>query len=136
MARKNKQKYVPKSFESTGSSSDTSANIYVSMLMSERWQSLTKNAQVLYVYCKAQYYAEKKKPTPQVKEVTESERTKCFTMNKSKWKDLYGIYKSDNGQFNKDMKMLIENGFVKIVENGSITRTKTIYCFSDEWRKP
>ena len=51
---KNSKKYEPKSFESDGNASDTSANIYMSMLMSYAWQQLSKNAQVLYVYCKAQ----------------------------------------------------------------------------------
>lgn len=135
MGRK-KEKYIPKSFESSGKigkDGDTSANVYMSMLLSKAWKNLTKNAQVLYLYCKAQYYAEKKKPKPQIKQLDESEQKLCFTMNKSKWLSLYGIYNSDNGQFNKDMKLLIENGFIEIVENGKVTRTKTIYKFSNKW---
>lgn len=131
---KKKQVYQKKTFESTGVGNDTSANIYMSMLMSKAWQQLSKNAQVLYLYCKAQYYAEKQKPKPIVRQLSETEQKMCFTMNRSKWLNLYCIYKSDNGQFNKDMKQLIDNGFVKIVELGSTTRTKNIYMFSDEWQ--
>ena len=54
--------YLKKSFESSGASSDTSANIYCSMINSAAWLDLTASQKVLYVTCKAQYYAEKKKP--------------------------------------------------------------------------
>lgn len=127
--------YKPKTFESTTNTSDTSANIYVSMLLSESWQQLTKNAQILYVYCKAQYYAEKKKPKPIISHLTSEQQSKCFTMNKTKWLDLYKIYKSDNGQFNKDIKQLIQFGFIELVECGKFTRTKNIYMLSDKWQQ-
>jgi hypothetical protein len=130
-----KESYKPKSFESDQNKSDTSSNIYMSMLMSESWQKLSKNAQILYVYCKAQYYAEKTKPKPQLRQLTEQEQRQCFTMNKSKWQSLYGIYPSDNGQFNKDMKQLIDNGFIELIENGKNTRTKSIYMLSNKWNK-
>lgn len=131
-----KEKYIPKSFESDGASNDTSANIYMSMLMSESWHNLTKNQQILYVYCKAQYYAEKKKPKPMIRQLTEEELKLCFTMNKSKWCNLYNIY-ADGGQtrFKADMNKLIENGFIELVENGRTSRTKSIYKFSNLWNK-
>lgn len=135
MSRKKREVYVKKPFESNCTSSDTSANIYVSMLMSENWQKLTKNAQILYVYCKAQYYAEKQKPKPRYIILSEQEQRQCFTMNKSKWKDLYNIYSSDNGQFNKDIKQLIEYGFIELVESGWGTRTKNIYMLSNKWQE-
>lgn len=131
---KKKAVYIPKSFESTGTKKDNSANIYMSMLTSWSWQQLSKNAQVLYVYCKAQYYAEKKKPETKVKQLDENEQRRCFTMNKSKWQSLYHIYNSDNGQFQKDMKQLIKYGFVEYIENGKTSRTKSIYMLSDKWR--
>jgi hypothetical protein len=131
---RNSKKYEPKSFESDGNSSDTSANIYMSMLMSYAWQQLSKNAQVLYVYCKAQYYAEKKKPKTEHQQLTEQEQRQCFTMNKSKWQKLNNIYKSDNGQFNKDMKQLIYYGFVELLEGGKNVRKKNIYMLSNKWK--
>lgn len=132
---KNSKKYAPKPFESDGNASDTSANIYMSMLMSYAWQQLSKNAQVLYVYCKAQYYAEKRKPKPEHRQLSEQEQRQCFTMNKSKWQKLYKIYKSDNGQFNKDMKQLIEYGFVELLESGKNVREKNTYILSSEWKQ-
>lgn len=133
MSRNNK-KYQPKPFESDGNPSDTSANIYMSMLMSYAWQQLSKNAQVLYVYCKAQYYAEKRKPKTEHQQLTEQEQRQCFTMNKSKWQKLYKIYKSDNGQFNKDMKQLIDFGFVELLEGGKNVRKKNTYMLSNKWK--
>lgn len=136
MAYKKYKKYKPKKFESTQNPSDTSANIYMSMLMSPNWMALTKNAQVLYVYCKAQYYAEKRKPELNPlnpRKLTEDEKSRCFTMNMSKWNDLYHIYNKNQNQFQKDMRQLIEYGFVELIEDGSTTRTKSIYMLSDKW---
>lgn len=122
-----KKKYEKKSFESTGISSDTSANIYMSMLLSDAWKNLTANQQRLYLYCKAQYYAEKKKPR---------DDPLCFTMNKSKWSKLYGLYDSSNGKgFIRDMTALIQFGFVSCVECGASSKTKSIYRFSAKWRE-
>lgn len=128
-----KEKYVPKSFEST-KTRDSYASIYMSMLMSQSWQNLTKNQQLLYVYCKAQYYAEHNTPKPKIKKLSEIEFSECFTMNKSKWCKLYHLYKDGNQNgFIRDMRALMENGFIEVVENGRTTRTKSIYKFSDKW---
>lgn len=136
MGNKKYRRYEPKAFEGKQNSSDVSANIYVSMLMSDAWRVLTDGAKVLYLYCKAQYYAEKKKPKPQQTnplKLNEEQLNRCFTMNKSKWKDLYEIASNQN-QFTKNMQMLIDYGFIELIENGKITRTKSIYMLSDKWR--
>lgn len=130
-----KKKYIPKPFESDGSKSDTSANIYHSMLISPQWKALSKGAMVLYLYCKAQYYAEKSKPVSKYKTLSESEKARCFTMNKAK-RDGYELYSDHAGQFQKEMKELLQYGFVDIVEQGKNTRTKNIYMLSDRWNKP
>jgi len=132
MGRKRMKKYyyVKKKFESTGTTSDTSANIYISMLMSEAWKELTAKQHELYLYCKAQYYAQKRNTLP--KEFQEN--LLAFTMNQSKWRDLYGLYANKNS-FYKDMTALIERGFVRCLQCGANTRTKTIYEFSDKWQK-
>lgn len=124
---KRKTPYQKKPFESTGASSDTSANLYMSMLLSDAWRSLTAQQQRLYLYCKAQYYAEKQKPNSD---------PLCFTMNQSKWAGLYGIYEKSNAKgFYRDMAALIAAGFVICVECGAATRTKSIYRFSSMWQK-
>jgi hypothetical protein len=106
---------------------DTFARIYISMLMSKAWRSLTTKQHELYLYCKAQYYAEKKKPI--------NDNSLSFTMNQSKWNGLYGLYTLNNNKaFYKDMTALIELGFVRCLQCGSTTRTKSIYEFSDKWQ--
>lgn len=121
-----KAPYQKKAFESIGTSADTSANIYMSMLLSAAWRSLTAHQQRLYLYCKAQLYAEKQKP---------NNDPLCFTMNQSKWAVLYGLYEKSNAKgFYRDMSALIEKGFLTCVECGAITRTKSIYRFSSMWQ--
>ena len=127
MSSRKHKPYQKKLFESTGASNDTSANIYMSMLLSPAWKDLTANQQRLYVYCKAQYYAEKQKPNGDVL---------CFTMHQSKWCDLYNLYKRNNAaSFIRDMTELIAHGFVSCVECGAISRSKSIYRFSSKWQK-
>lgn len=146
---KRKERYIPKSFESDSdllpkrkngnNATDVSANIYISMLMSRAWHNLTGKQKELYIYCKAQYYGEKKTNEEHltVKEKMGNEKPnieKRFTMNKTKWCDFYGIYsESTRRHFYSDMKALIDNGFVKVLENGSNTRTKNIYEFTSDW---
>lgn len=126
MSRK-KQPYQKKPFESTGASSDTSANLYMSMLLSAAWKDLTPQQQRLYTYCKAQYYAEKQKP---------EQNPLAFTMNQSKWCGLYGLYEKTNAKgFYRDMTALIEHGFVSCVQCGAITRTKSVYQLSSKWQQ-
>ena len=97
------------------------------MLMSTAWQSLSKSQQVLYMYCKAQYYAEKKKP---------ENNPLYFTMNKSKWNKLYNLYTNSNSAgFYRDIQELILKGFIICVESGAVTRTKSIYSYSNMWQK-
>lgn len=135
MSRK-KSSYIPKAFESSSNSkSDIFASIYLSMIQSENWKKLTKNQQLLYVYCKFQYYGEKNCPKPMIMNFTESEQRLCFTMNKSKWHKAYNLYGEGNqASFYKDMNALIENGFIEIVEQGRTSRTRNIYKFSSKWR--
>lgn len=122
-----KQAYQKKVFESTGASNDTSANIYMSMLLSDAWRSLTAQQQRLYLYCKAQYYGQKAKPNG---------NSLCFEMNQSKWCGLYGLYEKSNAKgFYRDMSALIATGFIICVQCGAITRTKSVYCFSSMWQK-
>ena len=132
MGRKTKP-YQKKAFESTGVSSDTSANIYMSMLLSPAWKALSSQQKVLYLCCKSQYYGEKRKPK------TEESPEGCltyFTMNKSKWCSLFELYKDNNrAGFYRDKEALIKNGFIVCVQSGKNTRTKSIYGFSDEWRR-
>ena len=151
MGRKGEKVYIPKAFESEreflptnkkgGTVKDVSANIYISMLQSQAWHNLTSKQKELYLYCKAQYYGESNSKnehlTAKEKECGENiDISKRFTMNKSKWCEIYGLY-TDSTQryFYADMKALIKNGFVRTIEKGQNSRTKNIYEFSDKWRE-
>lgn len=125
MSKKHRS-YEKKAFESLCTSSDTSANIYESMITSPAWLELTATQKVLYLTCKSQYYAEKQKP---------NNNGSQFTMNKYKWCNKYKLYTNSNSAgFYRDMTALIEKGFIICVECGAYTRTKNIYQFSDKWR--
>lgn len=148
---KKRDKYIPKSFESCvnflpkrkngNNATDVSANIYISMLMSKALHNLTGKQKELYLYCKAQYYGEKKNNEEHLTYFEKEENLqpnieKRFTMNKTKWDDIYGLYtKNGKRHFYSDMKALEENGFIIILENGKQTRTKNIYEFSNNWTK-
>lgn len=121
-----RSKYKPKDFESSKAGSDCSANIYKSMIESEAFKSLTKNQRLLYVYMKMQYYGVATNKHPK-------QNQEMFYFNKHLWCDKYGLYKNANS-FEKDRDSLIEKGFIKCVENGNNTRTKSVYQFSSKWR--
>lgn len=127
-----KKGYIKKPFESMGHitlksgkpQKDTSANIYESMLLSSAWQDLTTRQQLLYVYCKAQYYGEK---NYQLK--GKIDNPEIFTMNQFKWCKKYKLYSLGNSkQFYKDMEGLIEHGFIKCLKCGAIARQKKHIC--------
>lgn len=148
---KPKIKYIPRVFESDAEllpkkkngkkATDVSANIYGSMLLSQAWYNLKGKQKELYLYCKLQYFAESKKKeelltADERNAGAEPDLSKRFTMNKSKWCEIYHLYTdSTQRRFYEDMKALIEAGFIKVLETNQNTRKKNIYEFSDNWRK-
>jgi hypothetical protein len=92
--------------------------INIDLLMSQAWHNLTLKQKELYLYCVAE----------------SKDNCEYFEFNKSKWNSIYGLY-TDSGQrhFYKDMKALVENGFVEIVKSGKTTREKNIYRCIDRW---
>lgn len=118
-----RKQYIPRAWESV-KGSKTSANIYVSMINSTAWMMLSKNARLLYVYMKAQYYGAKNLP-----EHPETD----FVFNWALVSKTYKLYKN-HARFEKDRDMLIKYGFIELIENGKNTRTKSIYRFSDKWQ--
>ena len=122
-----KKKYQKKDFESTGANYDVSANIYLSMVKSKAWLSLTKNQRLLYVYLKMQYYSQKRKPNKENKEM--------FYFNQTKWLNEYHLYSEGNKKsFYNDMEQLIIKGFIDCVSSGKTTREKNIYQYSSRWQ--
>lgn len=119
------RKYEKKLFESTRASWDTSANIFESMLRSAAWKSLSGNQKALYVTCKSQYYDVKKHP---------NDDRMQFYMNQSLWLNKYELYTlANHASFYRDMKVLIDRGFIECAENGKSTRTKSVYRYNNRW---
>lgn len=146
----NKTEYIPVAFESensvapkgkNGKRKDKSANIYYTMLMSNAWRNLTGNQKELYLFCKLQQFGEslsmQEHATAQEKENDEKPNlSDRFTMNKSKWCELYRLYIPQNAKrFYKDMQALIDNGFVEKLQSGFTDRSKNIYKFSSKWKE-
>lgn len=84
-----KNHYSPKSFEAIGQKfkgihgammADTSATIFESMLQSDAFKSLNPKQQILYVYCKAQYYG-KRKPEKDYPDIPQFEGADLFYFN-------------------------------------------------------
>lgn len=125
-----KRKYVKKSFESDTTNNDISANIYSSMILSKVWQDLSAKQQTLYLHCKLQYYGQSGR-----RAVDPNDNTK-FYFNRALWCDTYKLYSRGNQNgFYKDMNILIEYGFINKIESGRVTRTKSIYQYSNKWRE-
>lgn len=126
--------YRPKSFEGSGRSGDTSANIYESMLMSPAFMDLSPRQRLLYVYMKAQYYG-KRKPGKDYPDAPGLQGDDLFYFPMST-AEKYGIYSRMNHmRFYGDIKSLETHGFIKTVASGRITRKKTIYQFSGDWKE-
>lgn len=118
-----KKSYTPRSFE-IADNSRTSAVIYASMINSNPWRALSKNARVLYLYMKLQLYGQKP-----IKDHPEHD----FYFNWGLASKTYGLY-TNQRQFRKDIEQLTTLGFIETIEKGKNTRTPNIYRFSDKWK--
>lgn len=118
-----KQKYKPYDFQKSGSS-NLSATIYASVLESPAFLSLPLSARALFVYMQLQLYGQR---------AVDDDET-IFFFNRALWLSRYKLYKKWE-QFDRDRRQLIQHGFIEEVENGSNTRTKNKYKFSDKWKQ-
>lgn len=137
-----KTKYKPRTFESAGEHftdrrgklrTDTSCNIYESMLLSAAYQSLNDRQARLYMLCKAQYYG-KRKPRDDYKDMGLFQGAEYFYLN---WAAVqqYGIYKpSMSANFYRDMQVLQQHGFIKLVSSGKGHKQKNVYAYSSDWQ--
>lgn len=142
MSKSKYKKYQGKKFECTGLGkctdsngtvrADTSTRIYESMLVSQAFMTLTPKQQILYVYCKAQYYG-KTKPAADYKELGLYQENSYFYLS-LKMVKAYGLYTdSTHSNFYKDMKALEEHKLIKKVCGGRY-KQKSIYQYTSEWQ--
>lgn len=132
---------MPQRFESIGSSftdyngktrQEVFAPIYESMLQSNAFTSLNHKQQMLYIYCKLQYYG-KRKPKRDYPEIDAFNSDDCFYFN---WKTAqsYKLYKENSSaNFYRDMNSLISHGLIERISSGAKHRTKSIYKYSTKW---
>lgn len=107
--------------------------LYLSMLTSDAWLNLSGGSMKLYPYMKMQAYSGNKnkdyRKDRDKRKLTGTE----FYFNKCLLRKAYpGLYPNLN-QFYKDLRGLIDNGFIKIVDPGTYF-DKTIYDLSDDWQ--
>ncbi|MBQ8941798.1 MAG: hypothetical protein IJ062_08165 [Firmicutes bacterium] len=137
-----RKKYQKKPFESVGNKSDTSANIYMSMLMSPAWMDLTPRQQVLYLYAKSRFYGQRTADKKALFNQFEGLETPKYIdpfFSLSVWEvtEQLKIYsKSNLMTFYRDLEQLILHGFIKCVACQSSNRPKkrSIYTYSDKWQ--
>ena len=99
------------------------------MMVSEAWKKLSSKQKVLYLACKDRLYSQKTKYSPDPNDKTK------FYFNRTIWLNDYNLYPTTNeAGFYKDMGALIEYGFIKCIESGATSRTKSIYQYSDKWQ--
>lgn len=131
-----KQKYKKKAYESDQSTSDVSANIYYSMMVSEAWKDLKPRAKEVYLAMKMQKYSQKRKPVSIEwdKELFQYQEDD-FYFNRCKWEDEFGLCSRNPNSFKSDVDSLVEHGFIEIVRNGKNARIKSVYRYSDKWKQ-
>lgn len=134
--------YSAKPYESVGlnyidrkgkTRKETNCCIYDSMLESDAFVSLKPRLKVLYLYCKAQLFG-KRKPARDCPQIDIYQDDSCFYFNWDLAKN-YGLYKpSMESNFYRDMKALIDAGFIKLLTSGAKRKQKNVYAFSDRWK--
>lgn len=131
---KRKKPYIPKAFESTGVSNDTSANVYGSMLESPAFKDLSKNQRLLYIYMKKQYYGARK-PGQDFPDMEQLQGDDLFYFNLA-LAEKYGLYsRSNDRQFYADIRAIEQHGFIKTVSSGKATKSRSIYKFTGDWKE-
>lgn len=123
MSRKPKINCEP--FECSPYESKAYVRIFLDMVNSPAFKDLSYKQQLLYFYMKIQF-GQKDSKKPNGKHLQ-------FYFNRGLYKNTLELYSND-GQFRKDRDALIKHGFIICIDDGSLTRSKTIYQFSDKWQ--
>lgn len=120
-----KTKISCESFECSPYENKTFTRIFLNMINSPAFKDLSYRQQLLYFYMKIQFY-QKDSKKPNGKHLQ-------FYFNRGLYKNNLKLYSNDE-QFRKDRDALIEHGFIVCVQDGSNTRSKSVYQFSDLWQ--
>ena len=120
-----KPKIICEPFECCPQGNKYFVRIFLNMINSSAFKDLSYKQQLLYFYMKTQF-CQKDSKKPNGKHLQ-------FYFNRGLYKNTLGLYSNDE-QFRKDRDALIMHGFIICIENGSNTRSKSIYQFSDKWQ--
>lgn len=147
--RKEQRPYIP--FESLSNNrehkylhngkqqTDTTTNLCYSMITSPAFKDLSAKQRMLYVYAKAQYYGARSRPRDDFKDIEEYQKDggrKYFYLNHFLLSDVFALYpKSNSRDLYKDIKALVEHGFIEQVSNGKANQKRSIYTYSDKWKE-
>ena len=136
MGRK-KNGYIRQSYESDKpgmNGQDPFFPVYASQRHSQAFRKLTGNQRELYYFCREQQYNRAGKPPKDIyPDWEECKSDMAFFMNWGIVQSL-GLYKT-RYTFYKDLKALVDIGFIDCLYNGHRDRNKSIYIYSDKWRK-
>lgn len=138
-----RKKWTARPFESQGQRftdpftgairTDTSANLYESMMLSPAFQDLTNRQKLLYLVAKAQFFGHRK-PEQDFPDIEQVKGDDCFYLNLGSV-TRYGLYtRNMRGKFYSDIKALESHGFVKTLSSGKTTKSKSIYKFCPDWK--
>ena len=127
--RSRKGVYERKPFETKRPGKSDQSNepyvaLYVTFLTSGAWRNLSHGARSLYTYMKLQYMGKSNRDA--------GLQPEQFYFNRAMYEG-YGF--KNRNQFCKWRDELIQQGFIKVIECGRTTRTKSIYAFSADWQE-
>ena len=120
-----KKKQQPEQWENIGKN-NRFVRLYVEQLESNAMKELNGRQRALYLYMKMQYRGKETKNNPNGKK-------EQFYFNWKLANEKYALYTSSN-TFRKDIKVLIQYGFIECIENNKNLCKKNVYAFSDKWK--
>lgn len=120
MARAKVKTIYNEDWESNKKTKQTFTKICDDMIDSMAWQMLGLEAQGLYLFLKRKYTKNNGKDNANDIHITNKD-IRIIGKNKA------SIYKY--------LDRLIDNGFIKVVEHGKLSRKPNIYGFCGEWKK-
>ena len=117
---------------------DTTTLLTYSMMISDAFRDLTARQRMLYVYAKSQFYGARSRPCNDYKDIDvfkEYNGSRYFYLNHRLLSDVFGLYPKDNHRdLYKDIKALIEHGFIEKYSGGRSNRSRAIYRYSEWWK--
>lgn len=133
---------------------ETTASKTMSMMLSDAHRNLTPRQRELLTVAYSQFYGARARPCldyPEVEAFKECRGNKYIYLNKKLLVDVFGLYTSTNHrQMYQDIDSLVDHGFLErttpkvtdghrpnttIDENGQMRFSRSIFSFSDRWRR-